>query len=207
MQKLTQQCLFATSLLALSSVAQAEDAGSQDSYQHQQSVMYFSVGSIGIDKTVAFFEGIGDSATSIRFGYEDQTGNFVWGVGVSGLLYDDEEKFSQQVENSWSGKQSSESSDADAFGVYGEIGYRHAFNETISATFMGGYDFTITSERGISNCSNCYSEDIDVSAGLYVAPRLDIQFNESFLMQLSYQNYLSGDLSSGLMVTFGYSYY
>lgn len=207
MQKLTQQCLISAGLIALSSTANAVDTQPQESYPHQQSLMYLSVGTIGIDKKLAGVEKIGDSATTFRFGYESQTGNFVWGAGLSGLFYDDKAKINVDLENISTGKRKNENSDATAYGIYGELGYRHSFNEKVAATFVGGYDLTLSSERGFANCSNCPSEDINVDAGLFIAPRVDFQFTDNFLMQLSYQNYLSGDLSSGLMLTFAYSYW
>jgi hypothetical protein len=53
----------------------------------------------------------------------------------------------------------------------------------------------LASERGISNCSNCYSEDIEIDGGIYGVLGVG-QTLGSLDLSVQFQQYLSGDLDN-----------
>ncbi|ABD80297.1 outer membrane beta-barrel protein [Saccharophagus degradans] len=165
---------------------------------------YGSLGRISLDDAVQQ-EGIDTSATSWRFGGERQTNNWLFGGGISGFLYSDNNSFSQDVENSW-GSDSTADSSATAFNFYFEGGYVHPLNQNVDVALLAGIELVLSSTRGIGNCTNCYEEDIDVSSGFYIQPRITYTFENNWFMGASYNLYQGGDVNSGLSLTVGVGY-
>jgi hypothetical protein len=60
----------------------------------------------------------------------------------------------------------------------------------------------IVSERTISNCSNCYSEDIDIDGGPYAGAALGLG-SDRVGVTFRYNQYLEGD--DGIESTLGLS--
>ncbi len=197
-------CTFVLGLLAAfcsSAYAQDEETRVVD----KTNAFYLALGRIGIDEEVALQEGIEDTATYFRFGWEGQSDQVIYGAGLSGYLYSDNDGFSVLVED-YSGDVSSAGSDANAFNFYGEAGYSYDLSANAFFDIIGGMELVLISERGVSNCTDCPSEDIDVGSGLFVAPRFRLMANSGFTFAISYIQYLTGDTESALTANFGWTY-
>lgn len=178
-------------------------ANEEESSQIETSGFYGSIGQVSFDDATAYYEGIDNSATYWRFGWEQQLTNLVWGAGVSGYVYDDKESFSQRTRSSLSGDEQDSDSGAVAINGYIEGGYLYRVNENIKVSFMAGYEAVFSSDRSIGNCSDCYSEDIDVASGVYFQPRVTYQWENEWYVRLSTSSYLSGDVDSNVMLSIG----
>lgn len=166
---------------------------------------YVGVGRVGIDSETALKEGVDDSATQIKFGWTGQKNSIVYGAGFTYIQYSDNEDFSQVVQNN-NDRVYTEDSNASASAFYGEGGYSYALSEMVAFDVVGGIEIIVSSERTIESCSDCRSEDIDISSGLYVMPRIRFMPEGGFTIAVSYQQYLGGDLTSAPMVTLGWTY-
>lgn len=166
---------------------------------------YAGIGQVAIDSASATRGKIKDSATYIRLAVEGRSQGWLYGGGISGYFYSDKNKFSQGVEDQF-GNRSTEDSSASAVNLYGEAGIAYPVSASMSADFLAGYEFVAESSRAISNCTDCASEDIDVDAGVYVAPRIRYQVGDKFTMSLSYQQYLTGDVENAIALYFGWTY-
>lgn len=126
-----------------------------------------------------------------------QTLSTTLGMGI--ISYDDNSSFSQRTEDNFGNVKNSESS-ANAVPFYAELGYKRFFSgeATPYITVRGGFSFIMGSERSIGNCSNCYSENIDIDGGMYALLGAGIVAGDSWSLGLHYKNYLSGDLESGI---------
>ena len=180
------------------------DASEEEIAAVSTSSVYGSLGMSSIDSQVASTEGVDDSATYFRFGWEKQQTSLIYGFGISGLLYDDDESFSQRVED-FTGDQFDEGSSASGIALLGEVGYRHVLNGFVQLDGILGLEYMMSSSRGIDNCRNCYSEDIEVDSGVYVSPRVIFKTDRSFYFGMDYRVYLSGDIENGVTLLLGLS--
>lgn len=181
----------------------AADENTTDDYV-ERSGWFFSGGFMNFDSVVAEQEGIEDSSFYLNIGYEGQKGALAYGFGMSGLVLSDNDSFTQRVVDNF-GNSSTASSSADAFGFYGEVGYNYEFESgDKSFEILAGLE-TINASRGITNCSNCFSEDIDISSGLYLKPRFRFYSDTDFVFSIDYLQYLSGDIENGFSLNFSWS--
>jgi hypothetical protein len=155
------------------------------------------VGSASIDSETAVQEGIKDSALAIGIFADYRQNGWLSRVGLDMFIYDDNEEFEQIVEGQGvfnDGDISTESSDAQAFALSAATGYEFRFgeNNASSVSLLGGFTAMVSSERSITDCTNCFSEDIDVDGGVFVAGTLSHDF-ESFGMGLHVRQYIGGD--------------
>ena len=120
-------------------------------------------------------------------------------LGVNLLFYRDNAAFGQYVEDYWDGDVDYEESDANAFMLFAEYGpkYRFGQDNMTFVTIRGGLSGILASERSISNCRNCYAEDIEIDGGLYgvigigqTLGRLDLG--------LQFQQYFTGDIDNSV---------
>ncbi|MGB3611226.1 MAG: hypothetical protein WA987_12685 [Cellvibrio sp.] len=163
---------------------------------------------INIDDKIAAEQGIEDYFTAIGGAAEYYTSesNMTLSLGLSIILYDDNAEFRQRVEDWW-GDEYYESSDATGGQAFIEYGPKIKFgaNENSFVVVRGGLSGIFFSERSISNCRNCYSEDIDVDGGLYgvlgVGHRLGY-----FDIGLQFHQYFSGDLDNGFRLKLSSSF-
>jgi len=125
------------------------------------------------DKDIATQEGVSDSAWALSVDANYIQDDWLTTLSLEFLSYSDEHKFNQVVEGEgWvnDGDISTESSDAVAiitsvaFGKLWRIGQA----QDIIFSAQAGYSAVVSSERSISYCSDCYSEDIDISGGAFV---------------------------------------
>lgn len=162
--------------------------------------IYGSVGSVSFDAQVSTENSVDDSATYFKLGWENHQENMLWGVGLSGYSYSDNAGFTN---NTTDGVKSSE---ATALNGYFEAGYKYNINDNVNLSILAGYEHVFSSERGIGLCDGCDSEDIDISAGLYIQPRVTFITESNWYISGSYNAYLGGDVESALFLTVGMLY-
>lgn len=150
-------------------------------------------------------EGVEDTAFALGGAaeyYASNTANTL-SLGLNLLFYHDNEAFAQYVEDYW-GDEGYEESDANALMLFAEYGPKYRFGLQKNSFFSArlGVSGIFASERSISNCSNCYSEDIDIDGGVYgilgigqTLGRIDID--------LQFQQYFGGDLDNALRLKIG----
>jgi len=161
-----QTAVLATSIgLGLSPFVNAQESEPAD--KAISNGFYGSVGYLGIDEEAARKEGVGDNAIVIEGGYYGVFNNlFVLKAGIYFPIIDDEASFDQSVEDNF-GDVSTESSDINGYGVVVEGGVRFSPNETINLGASVGFR-SLTADRDIAYCTNCRSDDIDLSGGAYI---------------------------------------
>lgn len=154
---------------------------------------------INIDEEAAAEQGVDDSFTAIGGAAEYYTSDspMTLSLGLSIILYNDNEEFSQFVEDYW-GDASYSSSDATGGQAFIEYGPKFHFgaNDQSFVVVRGGVSGIFYSERSINGCSNCYSEDIDIDGGIYGVLGIGHKLGY-FDIGLQFQQYFSGDLDNG----------
>ncbi|WP_196137494.1 hypothetical protein [Aliikangiella sp. G2MR2-5] len=194
--------LFSANLKALDSQESVNSMGNRPDSSNGWSV---SLGHLNLEEKNAFAEGIKDTAFYLRGAWEGNKDQLVYGAGLTIAFLSDNDSFSVVVED-YFGDVSTASSDATAFGGFGEIGYSMPF-ESNNASFdiLGGVEL-LWAERGITNCSNCPSEDINLDGGLYFKPRFRFFTSSTMAVSIAYQHYLSADIENGISVDFSWHY-
>ncbi|WP_028885090.1 porin family protein [Teredinibacter turnerae] len=202
---MTKTLSFIALLVAANSLHADEAlAAPNESYLKENGVL-LSIGQVSFDSELAAREGVDDSALYVVAGWEGRyRSNLIVGAGISLYDYSDNEAFEQLTESSWGGNERNSSSSATAYNLYGELGYGVDLAPTVSLDLLAGYEMVLSSERSISYCSDCYSEDIEIDSGLFVAPRLRFKPWEHWVIALSYQSYLTGDVESSAQISTGY---
>lgn len=155
---------------------------------------------VTLDKEAAFSQGVDETATALGFAGEYYTNRseMTLSLGLNVLLYNDNDEFVQYVRDYW-GDHSYEESDASALMLFAEYGPKYRFG-TDNLSFVvvrGGASAILGSERSISDCSNCYSEDIDINGGVYGVLGVGRTLG-SLDLSLQYQQYFSGDIDNSI---------
>jgi hypothetical protein len=190
-------CLLGASLLAASAFA-APSNNNPNNVDYTGWSWSGHVDHVTIDSQAAAEQWIEDSATAIGGAaeyYSSKTENTLV-LGASILLYRDNAEFAQYVEDYWGDVDYTES-DATAFMLFAEYGPKYRFGQDNMSFFSvrGGVSGILASERSISNCRNCYSEDIEIDGGVYGVLGIG-QTLGSLDLSLQFQQYLSGDLDN-----------
>lgn len=128
---------------------------------------------VGIQSEQADREGVETSAIALGLYAHYNHNSWITSLRGSFISYSDNSEFSQlvEVEDFWDDDEiESRSSDANAFTLGVATGKMWRFGEELrtAALLQLGYDHLFASERTISGCSNCYSEDIDIDGGAFV---------------------------------------
>lgn len=185
--------IFSTLVLACSSAQaqQPEQPYSAWSWSGHLDHMTF-------DKEEAWNQGIADNATAIGFAAErfTNTSDNTISLGMSFIFYNDDDEFAQYVEDYWGDEDYAESS-ANALSVFAEYGPKYQFgaDKLNFFTVRGGVSGMLFSERSISGCSDCYSEDIDINGGLYGV--LGVGRSSGYIdWSLQFQQYFTGDIDN-----------
>jgi hypothetical protein len=163
----------------------------------------FGVEQVAFDKEQAQREFIDDSATALILeGEYFFHSHYSFTLGLAFVPYDDDASFSQDTTGGY------KSSDASGMPIYGELGYKRFFgtNAKTYITARAGVSAMISSTRSISNCSNCYEEDIDIDGGLYAMLGAGVRLGRSWTFGLHYKNYFSGDIDNAVGIAFSYGY-
>lgn len=195
---LLTSCLLGASLLASTAFAAAPSNTNPNSADYTGWSWSGHVDHVTIDSEAAAGQWIEDSATAIGGAaeyYSSKTENTLV-LGASVLFYRDNAEFAQYVEDYWGDVDYTES-DANAFMVFAEYGPKYRFGQDNMSFFTvrGGVSGMLYSERAISSCSNCYSEDIDIDGGVYGVIGIG-QTLGSLDLSVQFQQYLSGDLDN-----------
>lgn len=150
------------------------------------------------DDEAAWEEGIAENATAIGFSVErfQNTHEYTWSLGMNFIFYNDNDEFAQYIEDYW-GDVDYQESDADGISIFAEYGPRYRFgaDKLSFFTVRGGLNGVVYSERGISNCSDCYSEDIDIEGGVYGLIGVGRTLG-AIDLGLQFQQYFSGDIDN-----------
>ena len=159
------------------------------------------------DQEKSYLEGIDDSAFSFVVAGDYIQSGYRTSVFLEMFMYDDKYGFSQWVEgDGWfnDGEISQQSSDATgvSFGLVVGPQWRFGADEQTVAYVQGGFNAMLSSERGISSCSNCLSEDIELKGGALVQAGVERNVG-SFTLGVVARSHLSGDLGSSFGVTVG----
>lgn len=198
------QTLVKTVLLAAGLMASSAFAATYNNNPAQADYTGWSwsghVDHVSFDSEAAAAEFIEDTATAVGGAAEYYSSNSenTLSLGFSLLFYRDNAAFGQYVEDYWDDVDYEES-DANAVMVFAEYGpkYRFGRDNLTFVTLRGGISGLLGSERAISNCSDCYSEDIDIDGGVYGVIGIGQTLGRVDL-GLQFQQYLSGDLDNSL---------
>lgn len=175
------------SLASSTAAAQGEMASSP--YQHRWGA---SAELINFDPAIAAASGISDSGLGLGASYGGEKGLFNFSLGVSFFYIDDENEFSQRVED-WTGDESTEESSIDAGSVYVDGGIQYPVSD--SGGFVlglnAGYRY-FDIDRGISYCGDCYSENVKIKSTSYIKPFARFAFSDMVSGTLAYYSY-NGD--------------
>lgn len=146
---------------------------------------------LSIDSEVAALNGIDDSGYGLGVSYSGEKGLFNFTTGLSFFFIDDNARFRQDVENSLTGKESTEKSSIDAGSIYIDAGIQYPVSDSFRLGLNGGYRY-FDIDRSISNCRDCYSQNIDVESDTYIKPFVGFDFSERVSGNLAYFSY-TGD--------------
>ena len=167
---------------------------------YRQWAFTFSIANTTLDSEQAAREGIDDTALAFLFALDYRNKRTIFGGGVRLLTYDDNASFRQDTTGG------EMSSSASAFTLFGEAGYRFPLHKHVSFDIVAGIEFILESERSIDNCTDCFSDDIDIESGPYLSPRLAFKLNENWLLGVTYEQYFSGDLENNVSASIGYKF-
>lgn len=167
-------------------------------------------GQASIDSASALQEGVEDRAWIVGFSADYLQKNWVTSVGLDVTFYDDNQKFSQEVEGNGvfnGGDRSTESSTANGYLMYVASGYQWLFTEqqNLAVQLQGGYGHMLSSERSIGACTNCYSEDIDVNGGVFAKVTI-LHSGESVSFGAFLQQYFGDGVNTVFGITIASSF-
>ncbi|AMX03364.1 hypothetical protein [Microbulbifer thermotolerans] len=155
---------------------------------------------INFNTDVATVNGIADSGIGLGGSYSGEKGLFNFTIGASLFYVDDKAEFSQRVQNSWTDDEYTEDSSIDAVSLYLDGGILYPLSEGVSLGMNVGYRY-FDIDRSIANCSNCYSEEIQIESDTYLKPFARFTFNDRFSGTLAYFSY-TGDKGAENSVQF-----
>ena len=196
--------------LSIASFTQAATPANRPAANPSYSAWSWSghVDHINIDEESAWLQGVDEGATAIGFAAEryTNTSEMTLSLGMSFIMYNDNDEFAQSVENYYGNIKYSES-DASAIMLFAEYGpkYRFGMDNMSFFTARAGVSGILASERSISGCSDCYSEDIDLDGGAYGLLGVGHTFG-NFDLGLQFQQYLSGDINNVIRLKFSGSF-
>lgn len=197
--------LALTSLISgLIFAANAHAQESSDSFDPARTWAFnIGVEQVSFDKQKASEQGIDDSATALLFeGEYFFHSHYSVTLGLEFLPYDDDASFSQDTTAGY------KSSDASGMPIYGELGYKRFFGASEKAyiTTRAGMSVMVASDRSISNCTDCYEEDIDIDGGFYGLVGLGVRLGQSWSLGMHYKSYFTGDIenAAGISISYGY---
>lgn len=197
------------SLCGIASLFMASAATAQTRFDPTGSwIVGGGVEQVVLDRQQASKEMIDDTAVSVYVEGEYIFSRFFsTSFGLAYYDYDDYATFTQWTEDSWGDERRSRS-DAQGVPVYAEVGYKQFFSSEgrVYITARGGLALMLASERSISNCSNCYEEDIDIEGGAYGVLGAGVRLASSFLLSVRYKHFFSGDIEHVTGLNFSYSF-
>ena len=155
-------------------------------------------------------EGIDNNAIGFGVDADYIQNNWITTISAQYLAYDDNNEFSQYVVGAGfanRGDESTEGSDASGLLIGIATGHMYFFGEKndIAVIAQVGVNTMINSERSITLCDNCHSEDIDVDGGLFLKGGI-VKDTGSFSLGFHATTYVSGDLGTTFSISAGTTY-
>ncbi len=208
--KNTANAILATTLL----LASANSFAHHDRHFHNNGKQRLNVtsglsfDSISFNPEAAASALVDDHATGLTFrmDFKEQKRNqpsIKFGMGANLVFFDDNGTFTQTVQDNFGNDIVAQSS-ADAMHLFIEAGPNLPLGRHAALSLQGGYTLPIHSERDISNCNTCASEEVDIDGGLYGQVGLNFGIdNVNFESKLKVYPQESSDIDSS--VSFGIS--
>lgn len=164
----------------------------------------FELGGISLDSAEAEAQGVEDGAGVLAFLANYHRAQWLISLGLEIIAYEDTENFTVIVRDSF-GDEYRADSDASGIVLSAAAGpqWYLGSDQEINLFTQLGLAAIVNSEREISRCSDCPSQDIELDAGPYVAAGASYYFN-NFGIGLVAQTYLSGDFNSSLRIRFSF---
>lgn len=168
------------------------------------------IGNVSIDSEAAAKVGVEDSAMSFEVAGDYVQNNYRTSLFAQYIAYDDLQSFTNVVIGSgWSNKGDISSKESDASGLLLGVAFGPQWQldeqQTVIGYAQAGADFMVRSERSIASCSDCYSEDIKLEGGFFVAAGIEKRIDDLRLALVARQH-LSGDLASNISLVVGYHF-
>ncbi len=198
--------LSSSLLIAVCSASFAESQSNSEADQPigeiQTSTWVAGLGFTKIEQNTVNSECVGSSSPEFHFNYTAQDGHFIYGGGMAIYLLDDNCKFSQDVIDGWGGRGRA-SSNASGLGLFGELGYSLPIEpRSVHFDLFSGFEH-IWAERSISNCTNCYSENIDIDGGIYLKPQFKFIRESGFTITIGAKLYPNSEIDHSIFINFG----
>lgn len=180
-------CYF-LSLLLITSELRAEDQNIDQKSRYEISGF---TGAIYIDEKLALEEGIDDVGYLIGASFTGYKSFLRYSAGIAFIILGDNDRFTQTTESVFGSSVSDEDSSIDAGTIYLELGSQYSFGAAKKANvgLMFGYSY-FDIDRTISNCRDCYSENIDLNSSTYFRPFITYQLTDKMILGLDYASYL-----------------
>jgi len=126
------------------------------------------LGTLNINKESAIRERIKNDATVLGLFANHQSNWFFTSLGLDFITYNDNDSFTQATSNGF-GRRNASSSSANATNIFMAIGPKLTIGTQQNAIIYTqvGLSSLFESDRSISNCSNCFSEDINIESGAF----------------------------------------
>lgn len=153
------------------------------------------LGQLNLDPVAARYESLNDTATLLSLDAERYWNDYNLSIatGFDIQIYRDKAGFRQ---NTTMGMQSSSAS-GGSFHFQGGPQMRLGDNDAIRAFLHAGYNQVLSNNRGIGNCTNCYSEKIRLESGNYLAAGIGYKINQ-LTWGVQYVKYASGDFKDSI---------
>lgn len=160
--------LVVFTFLTTSGITFADDKSEQDIPYYSKWGFSGHAGTLTINEESARREGIEADAWMIGGHANYDTEYLLTSLGLEFIGYDDNAGFTQETEDSYGNRETSSSS-ANAFALSAALGPKYQFGPDKDTMIYGqaGALGLFASERSIGNCTDCYSEDIDLKGGLF----------------------------------------
>lgn len=193
----------APALLLLATSAMGQSQGDVKKADKKLGVT-IAVNALSIDSQNTTDQGLGGSAFGLDIaGNYYVNRNFVASLGFGVANIKDNEEFSQQViaTNLFGSEIESAKSTVRSFPLFAEVSYHSLTNSANGLGYRLGAGLThfVGTERSISKCSDCRSEDLSIDGGPYLTAGVIFQRKKSLKLGVSARQYVSGDVKSGIL--------
>ncbi|MDM8566800.1 outer membrane beta-barrel protein [Candidatus Halobeggiatoa sp. HSG11] len=127
--------------------------------------------------------------------------------GIGALFLNDKQKFEQEVtyidDYYYRDTHIAESSETGfSLSIASKINY--PITDFFSGNMLVGYEY-MDFDREIADCDDCYSESVDINAGLFLGLGAGIAFGQDMELKFQYKMYLADeDVESQILVGFSY---
>lgn len=189
-------------LLATTAVGQTQNDISKKTKKWRTSM---SISALSLDSENTSSQGLGETAFGL-----DIAGNYYFspklittlGFGIANIK--DNEDFSQTVTvtSLFGSDTENAKSSVTSFPVFAEISYRSLSPSDPGYGYGVGAGFTqfLGTERSISRCIGCRSEDVTIDGGAYLTASAYFNTGRSSKFGLSARQFVSGDVRTSILL-------